>query len=368
ALSPMRLSGVYISAYETDEWWAEYPPMEGRPGRVESLSLPRKALDCRILEEVRKAGVDVREQHKVHDLIFQGGTVAGVKGWDADKTAFSFRAKVVVDAGGRNCVSIRRLNLRVLPKRSGKMAVSAHWEGVRLPRNYCYMHVSPPGYTGIAPVSGDRANVVLVVDSRRLKDQEVEDFYVKTVLQNRQRGALLDGGNLTEKPRTVDSLAYSVKNLPCGGLLLVGDAMGFIDPFTGEGIYLSLRSAQMAAATIDSAFGKSDFSRRCLSEYEKARMAEFHKKFLLSKILQKLIYNPSLCRGVVRTLAANPSLGKLLVGAIGDYWPAESVVSLKYLARLISGAILPELKNPQENPRPTTQGTSNSNIAYRERH
>lgn len=265
-------------------------------------------------------------------------------------------------------MSIRRLNLRVLPKRSGKMAVSAHWEGVRLPRNYCYMHVSPPGYTGIAPVSGDRANVVLVVDSRRLKDQEVEDFYVKTVLQNRQRGALLDGGNLTEKPRTVDSLAYSVKNLPCGGLLLVGDAMGFIDPFTGEGIYLSLRSAQMAAATIDSAFGKSDFSRRCLSEYEKARMAEFHKKFLLSKILQKLIYNPSLCRGVVRTLAANPSLGKLLVGAIGDYWPAESVVSLKYLARLISGAILPELKNPQENPRPTTQGTSNSNIAYRERH
>lgn len=343
AQSPLRLDGVYISAYGNSELYVDYPPMTDRPGPPTSLSLRRLVLDHLMLEETRKAGVEIREQHKVRDFIFQNGDVTGVTGWDAQKIPFSLGARLVVDAGGRNCVSIRRLNLKRHPKSSGKMAIAAHWQGVRLPKHYCYMHVSRPGYTGIAPVAEDVANVVLVVDSHLLKGRELRDFYIKTVLGNPQRQELLEGGELAEKPRSVDSLAYSVKSPSCGGLVLVGDAMGFIDPFTGEGIYLSLRSAQMAAGTIDAAFKKSDFSRDHLAGYEKIRIAEFHKKFLLSKILQKLIYNPPLCRWVVKTLSRNPSLAKLLVGVMGDYFPAETVVSMKYLMRLISAAILPKI-------------------------
>ncbi len=32
-----------------------------------------------------------------------------------------------------------------------------------------------------------------------------------------------------------------------GGVLLVGDAAGFYDPFTGEGIFSALRGAELAA-------------------------------------------------------------------------------------------------------------------------
>lgn len=346
ARSPSHLRGVFLSSYEKVEMFIDYPDMPCNPGTVTSLSLPRIVFDNLMLEKVRKAGVEIREQHKVLDFIFQDGAVVGVSGCDARKTPFTLKAPIVVDAGGRNCISLSKLNLRIPPKSSEKTAIAAHWEGARLLKNYCYMHVSRPGYTGISPVSKDLTNVVLVLDSFYLKGRSVEDLYVKTVLKNRQRNDLLTGGKLAEKPRVVASLAFSVKSPSCGGLILVGDAMGFIDPFTGEGIYLSLRSAQIATGIIDLAFKSSDFSRNLLTRYETLRMMEFRKKFMLVNILQKLIYNPPLCTRVMRILSRNPALAKLLVGVTGDYIPAETVVSMKFLLKLVSGAILPQEKDP----------------------
>tara|TARA_B100000315_G_scaffold258930_1_gene312820 strand:+ start:1862 stop:3136 length:1275 start_codon:yes stop_codon:yes gene_type:complete len=346
ALSPLRLRGVFLSSYEKIGMFVDYPDMPYNPDPVTSLSLPRIEFDNLMLGKVREAGVEIREEHKVLDFIFQDGAVVGVTGRDAQRTPFTLKAPIVVDAGGRNCISLRKLNLKIPPKSSEKTAIAAHWEGVKSLKDYCYMHVSRPGYTGIAPASKDLTNVVLVLDSFHLKGRRIEDLYLKTVLKNRQRNDLLTGGRLTEKPRVVNSLAYSVKSPSCGGLVLVGDAMGFIDPFTGEGIYLSLRSAQIATDIIDRAFKNSDFSQNFLSQYEIIRMREFREKFMLVNILQKLIYNPPLCTRVLKILSRNPALAKLLVGVTGDYIPAKKVVSVKFLLRLVSGAILPQEKDP----------------------
>lgn len=339
-LAPVRLKGVTISAYEKNEISIDYPPLPGASSAMSSLSIPRVVLDNILLEQARKAGVEVRLQHKVDDLIFKDGSAVGVAGFDDQKKRFEIRARVVIDAGGRNGVSIRRLNL----KRPGnnKIALAAHWQGVNLPRAHCYMHISPPGYTGISQVGGGLANVVLVVDPADIKGADLQEFYLRTVLKNKKRKILLDGGTLVEKPRAVESLAYSVKPVPCGGLVLVGDAMGFIDPFTGEGIYLALESSRIAARVIHKALGEGGFTREHLDSYERMRYAEFKKKFQLSRILQTLIYSPQACNWVIKTLASNPSLAETLVGVIGDYIPADKVVSLRFLMKLLAGVLFPE--------------------------
>ncbi len=344
--SPMRLNGLTISSYQRESFSVDYPPLPASGRIMTSLSLPRILLDHLLVKQAVNAGVEVREEHKVTDFIFDGGNVSGVEGLDGTKTPFRFTSRIVVDAGGRNAVSLRRFNLKRNGSRKSKIALAAHWENVSLPRNHCYMHISPPGYTGIAPVGERKANVVLVVDSAVLKGRERDAFYREAVLGNSLRRDLLRGGEMAEKARGVDSLAYSVGRPDCGGLVLVGDAMGFIDPFTGEGIYLSLRSSQIAAGVIDSAIRRGDCSREGLSEYERVREREFRKKFLLSKILQRLIYHPALCNRVVRTLGENPGLAEMLVGVIGDYFPAAEVVSLKFLARLIIKGCGPENKGP----------------------
>ena len=136
--------------------------------------------------------------------------------------------------------------------------------------------------------------------------------------------------------RTIESLAFSVKSLPCGGLLMVGDATGFIDPFTGEGIYLSLRSSEIAVEVAEKALKNLNFSRDALNIYEVRRRKEFDKKFLLSRILQKLICNQFLCNQVVRALKGDRDLAETLVGVIGDLKPAETVVSFRFLLQLIA--------------------------------
>lgn len=338
ALSPVRLNGVAISSYEMTGFAVDYPPLPGTTRPMTSLSLPRFALDRLMIERVQQAGVAVKEAHKVTDFIVEEGRVTGVRGRCDSKTPIEFRASVVVDAGGRNGISLRRFDLKKKSQGSSKIALAAHWTVPHPLENYCSMHISHPGYTGIASTGENQVNVVLVVDKKSIQgEKDLHEFYVRTVLKNPLRRKLLDQGEVAEKVRSVDSLGFSVRPPSVGGLVLVGDASGFIDPFTGEGIYLSLRSAQIAAKVIDDCIKRKDFSVNALAVYERRRKKEFNKKFLLSKILQYLIYNPPLCNRVIQTLAKNPDQAATLVGVIGDYIPAEKVVSLKFLGRLLAG-------------------------------
>ncbi|MFQ5450737.1 MAG: NAD(P)/FAD-dependent oxidoreductase [Nitrospinaceae bacterium] len=336
SLAPIRLRGVCISSYEREEFMVDYPPLPGKPNPVTSLSLSRYELDHLLIRKVREAGIPVREGHKVTDFILKDGKVTGVRGRDDKRVAFSLGARVVVDAGGRNSISLRRFKLRGKGLNSRKIALAAHWKGTNFLSNYCYMHISSPGYTGISRTGKEEVNVVLVVDRNSLEGENPSEFYQRTIRKNPLRRGLLGDAAMAEKVRTVDSLSYSVKFPRCGGLVLAGDALGFIDPFTGEGIYLSLRSAQLAAPVIDAAFRKGDFSSRQFLIFEKRRRREFNKKFLLSQILQRLIHDPFYCNWVVKTLGKNPDLAQELVGVIGDYVPVTQVVSFKFLIRLLT--------------------------------
>ena len=364
ALAPKRLKGVAISSYESAELGIDYPVSAKTGLRPTSLSVPRYQLDALFLKQVQNAGVKVFQQHKITDFVFNEDCVAGVKGWDETKTSFSLHSKLVVDAGGRNAVSLRKFNLKREPKGNTKIAFSAHWQGVCLPEDYCYMHVSRPGYTGISSVGNGKANVVLVVEVRgrssnlnqktltgdeklalrgggvegsALAGENSETFYHRVLMQNSRRSKMLEGGERVEPVRSVESLAFTVKPVPCGGLVLVGDATGFIDPFTGEGIYLSLRSSQLASEVIHGGFKNSNFSRNFLSVYDERRKQEFGGKFLLSRIFQGLIYNRPFCNRVMKSLSTNRVLAETLVGVIGDILPAEKVVSLKFLLQLFVG-------------------------------
>ena len=348
---PVRLQGVAISSYGKPELRIDYPPCPGRVKPMTSLSLPRFQLDHLLVQKVVEQGIEVRERHAVDDFLFEEDRVVGVKGRDETNRPCTFSAPVVVDASGRNGLSLRRLGL-IRPHRGpGKIALAAHWENVQFPHDYCYMHISSPGYTGMAPVGSDSVNGVLVVEDRLVKGRDLDDFYKATVLGNKQRQSLLAGARLKERVRSVGSLAYDVRPVPCGGLVLTGDTTGFIDPFTGEGIYLSLRSAQLAAGVIQKAFEVENFSREFLAEYDRQRQSEFRKKFILSRILQKIIYRRRWCDGVVALLRRNSQMAQTLVGVIGDYFPADHVVSWPFLLEGIRGAISPK---PEAPPHPVS--------------
>ncbi|PIQ97935.1 MAG: geranylgeranyl reductase [Nitrospinae bacterium CG11_big_fil_rev_8_21_14_0_20_56_8] len=338
--SPVRLRGVAVSSYETVGIAVDYPDHPGLASPVTSLSFPRRGFDHLLIQRARERGIEVMEGFKVTDFIFDNNLIAGVRGRDEANASFDFRSRMVIDAGGRNAIAVRRLGLKRPAAGGMKVAFAAHWEGAAFAEPYCYMHISPPGYTGTALVARGLANVVLVVDRPpAASGNGMDEFYRCAVLGNRLRREMLDGAQPAERVRTVESLAFTVDPPAVGGLVLVGDATGFIDPFTGEGIYLSLRSAELAAGVIDEALRSGDVSRSALARYDRLRRSEFRHKFILSKILQKLIYTPSLSNRVIGVLSRHPRLAELLVGVIGDYVPADRVVCWGFLGKLLAVAL-----------------------------
>jgi hypothetical protein len=84
-------------------------------------------------------------------------------------------------------------------------------------------------------------------------------------------------------------LAYEVLPPRHGGVLLVGDAAGFYDPFTGEGVFSALRSAELAAETAVRALRAGDCSSGALAGYARARRRAFGGKERVTRALQFVI-------------------------------------------------------------------------------
>jgi flavin-dependent dehydrogenase len=196
------------------------------------------------------------------------------------------------------------------------------------------MHVGGGGYCGIAPLSPSRANVAFVLDARELREAagDLEAFYRSTLGRWPQVLERLAQARLLGPPRAIGPLALEARRVSAPGALLVGDSAGFYDPFTGEGVTLALRSAELAAEAAGRALrsGGSD-----LSEYDRRRDEATRDKFLLNRLLQRVISREGLACAVARRLARRPDLADRLVGIAGDFVPARDAFAPAFLWDLL---------------------------------
>jgi flavin-dependent dehydrogenase len=121
-------------------------------------------------------------------------------------------------------------------------------------------------------------------------------------------------------------LAYRVAEPRHGGVLLVGDAAGFYDPFTGEGLFIALRSAEMLAEVAHAALRRGDVSARALAPYARARRSAFSDKQWVTRALQFLIGRRRLSNWAADGIAPHPRLLDAMMGVIGDFVPPRELL------------------------------------------
>ena len=107
----------------------------------------------------------------------------------------------------------------------------------------------------------------------------------------------------------VGPLASRTRTCQGPGYRLVGDAAGFFDPFTGEGIFRALRSAELVAA--------------CPDEYAPQRTRAFGTKERLVALIQVFVQTPRLMDFAVRRLQRRPRVAQDLGNVLGDLAPAR---------------------------------------------
>jgi flavin-dependent dehydrogenase len=245
-------------------------------------------------------------------------------------------ARVVVGADGRRSVVARRLGLLREHPRWRKFAVRGYWDGVHGLGEYGEMHVGGGGYCGIAPLSSRLANVTFVLDRRDLASAagDVLGFYLRALGRWPRIRERLARARLLGPPRAIGPLALEARALSAPGALLVGDAAGFYDPFTGEGVTLALRSAEIASAVIDRAL-REDLTDD-LSLYDRLRREATRHKFRLNRLIQGIVAWPELANAVARRLARRPDLADRLVGIAGDFIPARTAFDARFLWDLVT--------------------------------
>jgi flavin-dependent dehydrogenase len=119
------------------------------------------------------------------------------------------------------------------------------------------------------------------------------------------------------------------------GVVLVGDAAGFLDPFTGEGVYAALRSAEVAAHVIGRAVRAGDVSVSALRPAHLRRAAEFAAKTRVTLLLQRVIARRALSVAAARLLARRPAHLARLMGVFGDFVPPRALLEPAFLAGLL---------------------------------
>ena len=333
ALGPRRPVGMAVISPDGTEVLGRYA------GAARGLSLRRYDLDHALLEGARRDGAVVLERSRVTALQRRpgGGFEVTVRRSAGDET---LGGRILVGADGRNSFVARRLGMRRSEPRHRKWAVMAHVRGLATAADHGEMIITPYGYCGINPLPGDLANVCVVVDRDDLgsvagRGARLADFLRERIAAHPLTRARLASAEIAAGPWATGPMACRAARSVDDSVLLVGDAAGFYDPFTGEGIGMALRGAEIAAEVLAGALRRGRTGRRDLAPYEEERRRAFRSRLRLDRVLQTVLKRPRLADWVACRLRRDPSLADQLARVSGDMMDAAQVLSPGFLARLI---------------------------------
>jgi flavin-dependent dehydrogenase len=272
-------------------------------------------------------GVEVREATAVAGLLRDSrGGVCGVRVRDRGGET-SIAAAIVVGADGLRSPIARALGVqRPLPWLD-KVALTTRFAGVDA-RDCAEVHLFPGGYFAATTVDDGLFTLNLVVDRATVakRGRGWDEFLAAHLERAPALGDRLRGAVRVDPVRGCGPLAMQTTAQVSDGAALVGDACGYVDPLTGEGIFFALRGAQLLAPVVVAAFRAGRRDARALRGYERARAAEFAPRLFLARCLQRGLTRPAVVAHVLALLSRRPRLADLLVAVTGDYVPGRELL------------------------------------------
>jgi flavin-dependent dehydrogenase len=266
---------------------ASYPP--GYAG----VAIRRRDLDDLILRSAIDAGAEFEPAVRATAPVLSpgGGRVSGVRVRTAvGESAMTCRIVVIADGRGSRLASALRLSRFARTPR--RWAYGAYFEGVREVTSVGEMHIRPPGYIGVAPLPGGLTNVCVVrertrVDARR--PVAAADIVAHAVMADDVLRDRFGGARQVSTVRALGPLAVDARLCGCPGALVAGDAAGFVDPVTGDGLRFALRGGELAAqaALQELATGAPAFR-----DLRSLREREFRGKWRLNRALRTMVGSP----------------------------------------------------------------------------
>lgn len=228
--------------------------------RASALGLSRAEMDARLLRRAREVGVEVFEETQAVGLLMDEGQARGVR-LRRGGEVFECDSLIAIDATGRARALARRVEKdngadekpRARKRRAPLVAFKAHLEDTSGAMGHCEIYFYRGGYGGLICIEGGLSNLCFIARARDVKacGGDAERVMREVLMKNRRATQTLRRARVRSGWLAVALEGFGRRSIiPAGGVLAIGDAASFIDPFTGSGMLMALESGELAAHTI----------------------------------------------------------------------------------------------------------------------
>lgn len=316
AISTMR-----VVAHDGTEFTAPFP-------RGHGLLCARLRLDAVLVAQAARNGAEIVERCHIDDARVLEDRVEITSGRGQ---VLSGRLLIVAD--GMRSMTARRLGL-YSELAAGRFTVGAYL-AVSGAGATGELHLGHGFYCGVARFGNDLANVCMALPRDALRRQSPQHAFGRALARLPRLSDELIGARPISAFRCSGPVGFRASQVLADRVMLAGDAAMQIDPMTGQGIFLALRSGSLAAETATETLTGGDLSARALSPYRRRRAEEFGRKRTIARLLQYLAFRPHLTPHLVSKLRTRPDLATQLLGVTGDMLAPGRTLIPQYLWRLL---------------------------------
>jgi flavin-dependent dehydrogenase len=288
---------------------------------AQTWQVRRSEFDAMLLDNARSKGVEVRQNMTVRDILMDGTRAGGVRA-DAKngQKGLEIRGRVVIDATGRDSLLSRKFGWRDRDADLNKIAVWSYFEGAMRDPGLdegatTVAYVPQKGWFWYIPLHSNIVSVGVVGDPAYLyRDTRDPDMIFR-----READACvwirdhISVGRQVEPVRVTGEYSYHSKRIGGDGFCLVGDAFAFLDPLFSTGVFLALKSGEMAADAIHAGLADGDITgahfdayyerqRRAVMSFRRLVYAFYDLTFSFREFLKAYPHLQSL---IVDTLVGN---------------------------------------------------------------
>jgi menaquinone-9 beta-reductase len=274
-----------------------------------SIGLSRAAMDDLLLQRAVNIGVDVRTQTSLFKPTIQNGRISSVELRDHTGEMIFVDTTLTIDATGRSRALARFFDT-TKPRKAGLVAFKSHVRNAHIEKSSCEIFSYPGGYGGCTEIENGLYNLCFIADAAIVRSigNDPEAVLHRVVMENSRAREVLSEVEMIGDWIAVPIARFGRETLvPSEGVLSIGDAAAFIDPFTGSGIALALESAKIAttAITINTVF--ADIA----AAYQRSYSSAFDSRLRFCKFLRLVSAAPVLAEAVIALLSKSSYLSKL---------------------------------------------------------
>lgn len=289
--------------------------VEAGYGREAGRSIARRDLDAALVGAAALAGAQIDEGVLVQEPALEaGGRVTGVRVKRTGRETV-LPARLVIAADGRSSRLARALGIAGSAARPQRWAVGAYFEGVEGLRPWGEMHVRAGHYIGVAPVPGGLANACVVSADRGALRHPAE-LLARVLRTDPRLGPRFVRAAAVARPVCLGPLGVEASSAGVDGLLLAGDAAGFIDPMTGDGLRFAFEGGALAAAEALHALEHGTAGAHL--RLQQARHLAFARKWRFNRMLRALVGSPATMSAAAAGAAVAPGLLRQVIRYAGD--------------------------------------------------